>query len=111
MTEDAVTATTQTEHGRVIARRRLRCSFQGSPEREVELLIHEPAPDGDGWRCVAALENLFRDVAVARGVDSLQALQLAMREVTGTLARIIDGGGSVSWEDGSGQLTPEDLLL
>ena len=96
----------------VIAERHLQCSFPDSPMRDVRLLIHAPVrePDGTGWRCVAALENLFKDVATARGVDSLQALQLVLREVGETLEAIRQAGGTVGWQDGSGELSDEDLL-
>ncbi|HSG88182.1 MAG TPA: hypothetical protein VLA56_03160 [Pseudomonadales bacterium] len=94
----------------VIARRTLRCQPPGEAERLVEVLVRAPVPDAGQWVCEAALENLYRDVARARGVDSMQALQLALDTVRGTLTALIEAGGQVDWPDGSGRLDPENLL-
>jgi hypothetical protein len=94
----------------VIARRHLLCTPAGQDEREVVVTIRAPVPEGARWVCEAGLENLYRDVAQARGVDSLQALQLALDLVRRTLGEVVEAGGRLRWKDGSGDVTPEDLM-
>ena len=94
----------------VIAHRTLICRPAGEAEREVVVRIRAPVPEAGRWLCEAELEHLYRDVARARGVDSLQALQLALETVRITLASLLEAGGSIHWGDGSAMLSTEDLL-
>lgn len=97
----------------VIARRTLSCRPPAGEERTVHLLIRAPIPDpkqAGQWVCEAALEHLYQDVVQVRGVDSLQALQLALHAVREALQTLLDEGGSVRWADGSAEMTLEDLL-
>lgn len=92
-----------------IAERTLLCRPAGEPERKVQLCLYAPVEDDDGWVCEAALANLFRDRARARGVDSLQALQLALAVLHGALEDLIQAGGSVAWADGSPLTSLDDV--
>lgn len=92
-----------------IAERALICRPAGEPERMVRLCLFAPVEDGDGWLCEAALVNLFRDRARARGVDSLQALQLALGALHRALEGVIRAGGSVAWADGSPFTSLDDI--
>lgn len=92
-----------------IAERALRCRPAGEPERLVRLCLYAPVEDEEGWLCEAALLNLFRDRARARGVDSLQALQLALGALHAALEALIRAGGSVAWADGSPFTSLDDL--
>lgn len=94
----------------VIARRTLLCRPVGADERVVEVTVRAPVPEGVRWVCEAALANLSDDVVQVRGVDSLQALQLALEVVRTALADLVLAGGTLRWADGSGALTPDDLL-
>ncbi len=95
--------------GAVIAERLLLCAPAGAPARQVTLRIMAPMPATDGWICEAELANLFRDRASARGVDSLQALQLVLGAVHEALESMIRDGGRVAWADGSPFLSVDDL--
>jgi len=92
-----------------IAERALLCRPAGEPERLVQLCLYAPVEDGEGWLCEAALLNLFRDRAWARGVDSLQALQLALSALHAALEEVIRSGGSVAWADGSPFTSLDDI--
>ena len=92
-----------------IAERELLCRPAGELERVVRLCLYAPVEDGDGWLCEAALLNLFRDRARARGVDSLQALQLALGALHTALEGVIRSGGSVAWADGSPFSSLDDI--
>lgn len=96
----------------VIARRTLYCRPAGGAERSVNLLVRAPIPDpgrAGQWLCEAALEHLYQDVVQVRGVDSLQALQLALHAVREALESLLAAGGSLRWADGSAEMTIEDL--
>jgi len=95
--------------GSVVAERLLLCAPAGAQARQVQLRVTAPTPAGDGWVCEAELTNLFRDRASARGVDSLQALQLVLGAVQHALETIIRAGGSVAWADGSPFQSVDDL--
>ncbi|MCC5888613.1 MAG: hypothetical protein JJT88_19420 [Gammaproteobacteria bacterium] len=92
-----------------IAERTLLCRPAGEAERLVQLCLYAPVEDDGGWLCEAALLNLFRDRARARGVDSLQALQLALGALHEALEGVIRGGGTVSWADGSPFTSLDDI--
>lgn len=92
-----------------IAERALLCRPAGESERVVGLCLYAPVEDGDGWLCEAALVNLFSDRVRARGVDSLQALQLALAALHAALEAVIRSGGAVSWADGSPFTSVEDI--
>lgn len=93
----------------VIAERALLCQPAGEPQRAVVLRLHAPVREDDGWRCEVELMNLFEDRARARGVDSLQALQLALGAVHSALESLIQEGGTVCWADGSPFASVDDL--
>lgn len=104
-----MTELTPTYAPTVIAERALLCSPAGEAQRAVVLRLHAPVRDADGWLCEAELMNLFEDRARARGVDSLQALQLALGAVHQALEGMIRAGGSVCWADGSPFMSLDDL--
>jgi len=93
----------------VIAERALLCQPAGEPQRAVVLRLHAPVRTNDGWLCEAELMNLFEDRARARGVDSLQALQLALGAVHSALEHLIREGGMVCWGDGSPFASVDDV--
>lgn len=97
------------ENSTPIAERALLCRPAGEPERLVQLCLYAPVAEGDAWLCEAALLNLYRDRARARGVDSLQALQLALATLHATLEDLIRAGGSVAWADGSPFTSLDDI--
>ena len=92
-----------------IAERALLCRPAGEPERVVQVCLYAPVEDGDGWLCEAALLNLYRDRARARGVDSLQALQLALGTLHAALEDLIRAGATVAWADGSAFTSLDDI--
>jgi hypothetical protein len=98
------------EEGVVIAERELLCTPAGESPRRIALRVRAPVRAGEHWLCEARIDNLFRDVVQAQGVDSLQALQLALEAIRRALAGVVAGGGRLEWADGSGEVTAEDLL-
>lgn len=98
------------EEGAVIAERELWCAPAGETPRRIALRVRAPVRTGEHWRCEARIDNLYRDAVQAEGVDSLQALQLALESIRRALAAIVAAGGRLEWADGSGAVTAEDLL-
>lgn len=100
----------EVEEGAVIAERELLCAPAGETPRRIALRVRAPVRAGEHWLCEARIDNLFRDVVQAQGVDSLQALQLALESIRRALAGVVAAGGRLEWADGSGAVTAEDLL-
>jgi len=67
-------------------------SVVGEPERELVIVVgkpqRDPVPPGD-WRCPYIVEGLIEERRFAHGIDSLQALQMAIEAAR---AAILEAG-------------------
>lgn len=98
-------------------------------ERELiaETMIYAVGPDGNGfdihmtvatpyqadtgeWACSVALSGLHRDSAVIRGVDSWQALVLAMRLARQLLSLFVEDGGKLFRERHAKEVSLNNLF-
>lgn len=66
---------------------------------DLRVAIFHPVPDGDDYRCDFSIQSNSLDVqGRAIGIDSIQALQLAMVRVGTELERLSAAGqGGVTW--------------
>jgi hypothetical protein len=91
-------ATTRPRVANPIAVRRL--AVAGEPGREIIITIGKPRPEADPsvWRCSFLVEGIpHARRRVAHGVDSLQALQMA---IEGARHVICEAGVVCAWNDG-----------
>lgn len=66
---------------------------------DLRVVIFHPVPDGDDYRCEFSIQGSSLDVhGRAIGIDSVQALQLAMVRVGTQLERLSTAGhGGLMW--------------
>jgi hypothetical protein len=68
----------------------------GGERIEVVVAIGHPYPTSEGgWACPVEVDGLHGDLAEIHGVDSLQALCLAIRLVGERLAAFVADGGRI----------------
>ena len=84
----------------VIARRHLRDAQTGQP---VEILVYLPVQDADTWVCRVEIlrDGATSPVVDARGVDSFQALIIAIAATRNSLKDVARG---LSWLGDAGEL-------
>jgi hypothetical protein len=66
----------------------------GAPYRNTEVDVEE-------WRCSVSLEPLYSCLAHAAGVDSVQALCMALSLGIDLLGKFVEDGGSLLNDDGT----------
>jgi hypothetical protein len=91
------------ELGQVVAERRLRVS--GRPDLEVWVRLGMPCPfpddPNDNYYCPYQITGVGdAKVRYAGGVDSLQALELALHILPAALDRLRKQNPGLAWEDG-----------
>lgn len=62
------------------------------------------------WACPVRLGGLYEDLRDQHGVDSWQALQLALRLVSQLLGYFVEDGGRLLWPDTREEMAVEELL-
>lgn len=86
----------QTPSVSVIASRRFRARRSGGEELEIELGVGQPVEGADGgWTCGVVLKGLYGRLADLQGVDSWQALMLALNLARELLSQFVEGGGQL----------------
>lgn len=78
-----------------IATREFRASHPGRGEFTITLRIGAPYRSDDDWACAVALEGLIDNLKPQHGVDSWQALVLAVYLARTVLARFVEAGGKI----------------
>ncbi|MBI4693642.1 MAG: hypothetical protein HY749_06445 [Gammaproteobacteria bacterium] len=81
--------------------------------REFPLTLVVGAPYETGpqeWACPVRLDGLPADLRDRHGVDSWQALQLAMRLLAHLLGCFIEDGGKLLWPDTREEIAVEELF-
>jgi hypothetical protein len=88
---------------------------RGDEQWEVQVRIGRPEQEKEDWKCAVLIEGLGPATEhVARGVDSVQALLLAVVMVTVQLeSRVRAEGGTIEWLGfpGAGLPSPDSLLI
>lgn len=94
----------------VIAEREVTCIFPDGRCETIHLQIGrpQPAPDQD-WTCTAAAEELLPEIRVY-GVDSWQALTLAIGLMENVLAEEVRKGAVLHWPDDGTAVQMTDLF-
>jgi hypothetical protein len=85
-----------------IAERKLVAEHPQKGHLPMCIRIGKPYPErnGERWACPVFVEGVARRGADIRGVDSLQALTLALHFAKATLQSLVDRGSALYWPDG-----------
>jgi hypothetical protein len=88
-----------------VAVRELECVFPDGKLRTVRLRVGRPyQPEGADWCCPVAADGLLsHPLPAIWGVDSWQALQLALRLLAEVVQDAADRGAVLRWPPGSGE--------
>jgi hypothetical protein len=90
--------------GEIIATRRLYFLDEGNIKRTVSVFLGMPqqSPDSTGYHCPFQLIGIgSQQTQLARGVDSIQALQSALMLIAASLNHLNNEiGGKLAWQSG-----------
>ena len=96
---------------RVVASRKLKAVDANGKAFDLQIVIGLPFEvSPDEWACPVSLEGLFKHRGSVFGVDSLQALLLAIKFVKDLLQDFDQKGGKFYWFDNGGPVSLDDLL-
>ena len=94
-----------------IAERVLECQAANGEKTSIKIQIFKPIQlTTNKWTCGVAVIGLYEERPVIEGVDSFQALNLAFSVIKQGLEQFLKSGGKLYWEDGSGELTINDIF-
>jgi hypothetical protein len=98
-------------HDRIpIAERTVFAVDKDGQEFEIRAAVGVPYEAESGsWACPVCLEGL-RNLPDMYGVDSLQALLLALKAIRNMLSYFVEQGGKLYWEKGGEELTVDELF-
>ena len=94
----------------LIAERTIYAIDKGSRGFEIRLMVGKPYPDRSDWACPVAMIGLHGVFPDMRGVDSWQALTIAMQLIGRLLTYFVEDGGRLFWEESGAELTVEELF-
>jgi hypothetical protein len=88
--------------GEIVASRKLTLVRENEPKESIEVLMGKPqqTPGHDDYYCPYQIKGMGRNKVMAiHGIDSFQAMQLALNTIGVELAVINrDSGGKLFWE-------------
>lgn len=97
--------------GEIVATRKVKAV--DSKGRTIDLTIMIGLPfevSHDEWACAVSMEGLYKQRGPIFGVDSLQALMLAVKFVKDLLEDFYEKGGKIYWSDEGKSVSLSDLL-
>jgi len=97
----------------VVAERKLFVTFADGQSSEVHLRIGLPRPHPEiDWVCPVSAKGLrlWQGPTNVMGIDSWQALSLAMRLMRTMLSAEVEEGATFHWEDGEHAIGIDDLF-
>jgi len=94
----------------LIAERTIYAIDKDSRGFEIRLMVGKPYFDGRDWACPVAMIGLHGVFPDMRGVDSWQALTIAMQLIGRLLTYFVEDGGRLFWEESGAELTVEELF-
>jgi len=78
---------------------------------EIRLMIGKPYPDPpNAWACPVAMVGLQGAFPDMHGVDSWQALTLALQVIDRLLTYFVEDGGKLYWEENGNDLAIDELF-
>ncbi|UCF88767.1 MAG: hypothetical protein JSV70_00470 [bacterium] len=95
----------------IVASRKVKAVDFTGKTFDLTIVIGLPFEVGhDEWACPVSMEGLYKQRGPIFGVDSFQALMLAVKFVKDLLKDFQDKGGSIYWADDSKPASLNDLM-
>jgi hypothetical protein len=95
----------------IIAERRLFAVSAKSEKLTLRITVGRPYQLNDvSWACPVSIEGLYAKLHDAVGIDSWQALNLAIGLTRQLLDHFLEGGGKLYWEEGGDEVILNDLI-
>jgi hypothetical protein len=95
----------------VLAQRMLVGRSADGTQVDIEIQIGTPYRDGEDWACPVSITPLYDRLADIHGIDSFQAVSLALRLVHRLLENFKEKGGTLSYPEGDEFVLDEDFSL
>jgi hypothetical protein len=93
------------------AERKIVCVFADGRCQSVSLRIGRPHRlSGGDWACPVSVDGLYAKLPAVNGVDSWQALMLAIRLVKYLLETEVERGAVLHWPDNEKAISPSELF-
>jgi hypothetical protein len=94
----------------IIAQRNVYCVNKEGDKASVNIKIRKPRRVNELWETYVELQGLYDETFLIKGVDSFQALCLAMGFVRNALEKYINEGGRLLWSDQSGEINLDTMF-
>jgi hypothetical protein len=92
------------EQAEIIAKRKIVWLKKAGTSQLVTIKISKPRHVQSIWECTVILEGISDQPYYVRGVDSFQAICLALGFVRNVLEQQLQRGGKLLWSDKSGEI-------
>jgi hypothetical protein len=93
-----------------IAQRDVVCVDEAGETQTVKIKISRPRPVNQLWETYVEMEGLYDKTFLIKGVDSFQAICLAMGFVRNALEKYLEQGGRLLWSDQSGEINLDTMF-
>jgi hypothetical protein len=93
-----------------IAQRNVVCVNSSGDSQTVKIKISRPRPVNQLWESYVEMEGLYDQTFLVKGVDSFQAMCLAMGFVRNALEKFLKEGGRLMWSDKSGEINLDTMF-
>jgi Domain of unknown function (DUF6968) len=94
-----------------VAEREIVCVFPDGRCQSISLRIGRPQRLSCGdWACPVSVDGLYAKLRAMVGVDSWQALMLAIRLVKSLLETEVERGAVLHWPDDERAISPSELV-
>lgn len=93
-----------------IAQRNVVCVNPSGEVQTVKIKISRPRAVNQLWESYVEMEGLYDQTFLVKGVDSFQAICLAMGLVRNALEKYLKEGGRLMWSDKSGEINLDTMF-
>ncbi len=95
----------------IVAEREIFVIFPKGEKKKLNISLGKPYQTGaNDWACPVLLEGMYKNLQDVHGIDSWQALTLAMSLIQQLLRGFLADGGKVYWEEGGEEISLKDIF-
>ena len=93
-----------------IAQRNMYRVDKAGETQSLVIKIGKPRPVNELWEIFVEMDGLYDKTFLIKGVDSFQAICLAMGFVRNALEKYLNEGGRLLWADKSGEINLDTMF-